>query len=50
MGRYARVGHNKLLTRLVRVGPLLGTTIPPHDPEKWGPVFARDHAPISRNA
>jgi hypothetical protein len=26
MGRLAKVGHDKLLTIVVRVGPLLGTT------------------------
>src|ERR1019366_10238910 len=28
--------------------PFLGTKIPPHDPEKWAPVFGKDHAQASR--
>jgi hypothetical protein len=27
-----------------RDNPFLGTKIPPHDPEKWAPVFGKDHA------
>jgi hypothetical protein len=28
--------------------PFLGTSFPPHDPEKWAPVFGKDHAQASR--
>ena len=30
--------------RAARDNPFLGTKIPPHDPEKWAPVFGKDHA------
>jgi hypothetical protein len=41
------VGHNSLLRSTrphVRARPL---TLPlEHDPEKWKPVFGKDHAPL----